>query len=563
MKRTQLSSIRIVQTKAVFVVVMLVTCGRQASADFIFGPAQNLGPVVNSSSGEGTVSVSADRLEMYFSSNRPGGLGYEDLWVSTRQDVDDPWGPPVNLGPPVDSSYRESYPSVSADGLTLYFSDYFYRPDRPGGVGGHDLWVATRPSRNDPWGEPTNLGAGVNSPVDDEAPSLSHDGLTLIFSSERAGTRGWDDLWMCTRPTTQDPWSQPVNLGPVVNSDFYELYGQLSPDGLMLFFESDRPGGLGGYDIWVTRRKSHQDPWGPPANVGPPINTVGEDGLGTLSADGKTLYFASDRPGGWGSFDMWQAEILPVVDFNGDGNVDGQDLLILAKYWGTDEQLCDIGPMPWGDGVVDLQDLIALADHVGKQAYDPTLIAHWAFDETEGDIAYDGAGGHHGVFEGVPTWQPDGGVIDGALQLDGCDDCIMTPLELDPGAGPFSVFAWVKGGAPGQVIVSQASGPKWLLVGDDGVLATELLPPGGRKALVSEAIIVDGNWHHVGLTWDGLVKTLYVDDMAVAQEEHFSLAALETNLYLGATGPGKRGRAATFFAGLIDDVCIFNRLVRP
>lgn len=205
-------------------VTMLAVVGG-ARADFAFGPPQNLGPVVNSSAAEGTVSVSADGLEMYFLWNRPGGLGYEDLWLSTCQDANDPWGPPVNLGPPVNSSYRESYPSVCADGLTLYFSDCFYGLDRPGGVGGHDLWMATRASQNDPWEEPTNLGTGINSSADEEAPPISHDGLTLVFSSERAGTRDFDDLWMCTRPTTQDPWGLPVNLGPAVNSDSYEIYG--------------------------------------------------------------------------------------------------------------------------------------------------------------------------------------------------------------------------------------------------------------------------------------------------------------------------------------------------
>ena len=83
-----------------------------------------------------------------------------------------------------------------------------------------------------------------------------------------------------------------------------------------------------------------------------------------LSPDGSMLYFTSDRPGGVGGYDLWQVSIEPVVDLNGDGNVNGADLSIIADHWGTDDSLCDIGPMPWGDGIVDVQDLIVLAKYL-------------------------------------------------------------------------------------------------------------------------------------------------------------------------------------------------------
>jgi hypothetical protein len=428
-------------------------------------------------------------------------------------------------------------------------------------VGGHDLWVATRPSRNDPWGEPTNLGAGVNSPVDDEAPSLSHDGLTLLFSSQRAGTRGWDDLWMCTRPTTEDPWDQPVNLGPVVNSDFYELYGQLSPDGLVLFFESDRPGGLGAYDLWMTRRQNRQDSWGPPVNVGSPVNTIGEDGLGAVSADGRTLYFSSDRPGGWGSFDMWRAPIVPIVDFNGDGNVDGKDLLVMAEHWGEDARLCDIGPMPWGDGVVDVEDLKVLAEYIGKEIIDPTLVAHWPLDEGEGIVTHDSAGGNDGTLMGTPVWKPAGGAVGGALEFNGTT-FVAAPFVLNPKEGPFSVLLWVKGGAPGQAIISQQTGYDWLLVDPaTGALMTELCS-GGRqsRALHSDTVVADENWHRVAFTWDGTHRSLYVDDLLVAEDTDVALAACNGGLSIGC---GKSAAPHSFFTGLVDDVRIYNRVVKP
>jgi len=85
-----------------------------------------------------------------------------------------------------------------------------------------------------------------------------------------------------------------------------------------------------------------------------------------ISADGKSLLFCSNRAGDYGDYDIYQASIDPVVDLNGDGSVDAVDIRIMADNWGTDEPLCDIGPMPWGDGKVDAQDLIVLAEHMLK-----------------------------------------------------------------------------------------------------------------------------------------------------------------------------------------------------
>jgi hypothetical protein len=79
------------------------------------------------------------------------------------------------------------------------------------------------------------------------------------------------------------------------------------------------------------------------------------------------LYFHSDRVGGFGNFDLWQAPVIPIVDLNGDGIVDATDMCIMVDHWGTDNELCDIGPMPWGDGIVDVQDLIVLAEHLFEE----------------------------------------------------------------------------------------------------------------------------------------------------------------------------------------------------
>ena len=344
------------------VVAAIVTGGGSANADFTFGTPTNMGPTVNSSSGDWSPSISADGLTLYFNSNRPGGYGDYDLWVTTRPTVYDPWGTPVNLEPTVNSSAWEAFPSISADGLSLFFES-----PRPGGYGSFDLWVTTRATTDDPWGTPVNLGPTVNSSSNDATPGISADGLSLFFESDRSGGYGNFDILVTTRTTIDADWSAPVNLGATVNSSAWDGGPRISADGLLLYFFSRRPDGYGNYDLWVTTRETTNDDWGIPVNLGPTVNNSAGEGLGSISADGLLLFFDSDQPGGVGGVDLWQAPIITIVDFNGDGIVDAADICIMVDYWGTDESLCDIGPMPWGDGIVDVQDLIILAEHLFEE----------------------------------------------------------------------------------------------------------------------------------------------------------------------------------------------------
>jgi hypothetical protein len=199
------------------------------------------------------------------------------------------------------------------------------------------------------------------------------------------------------------------------------------------------------------------------------------------------------------------------------------------------------------------------------------VIAYWKLDEAEGNIARDIAGDSHGVLHGQPQWQPEGGMKAGALQLDGIDDYVSTDFVIDPADGPFSIFAWIKGGAPGQGIISQAdgngTGETWL--GTEAVagkLMTGLVPPQAGRAfpqpLVAESIITDDQWYRVGLVWDGSYRTLYVDDIEVARDMNAQngLTGSDGGLHIGA---GKNLVPGTFWSGLIDDIRIYNRVVSP
>jgi hypothetical protein len=242
--------------------------------------------------------------------------------------------------------------------------------------------------------------------------------------------------------------------------------------------------------------------------------------------------------------------------------VDIRDLLTLIEHWGQDDPLCDIGPMPWGDGKVDEKDLDVLMRYWGQEAYDPSLIAHWALDETSGTVATDSAGTNDGTLLGDPAWQPSGGKLGGALLFDGVGACVNASFVLDPGAGPFSVFAWVKGGAPGQTVLSQGESVNWLMAeAVTGALMTGLGSSGRKgRVLGSQAPITEGNWHRVGFVWDGSNRILYVDDVEVAEDTLTGLGESAGVLYIGA---GSNRAPGTFWSGLIDDVRIYDRVVRP
>jgi hypothetical protein len=249
-------------------------------------------------------------------------------------------------------------------------------------------------------------------------------------------------------------------------------------------------------------------------------------------------------------------------DFNGDEIVDSVDLGILVEHWQTDYLLCDIAPPPYGDGVVDVQDLIEVTEHLFEEVHPPGLIAYWKLDEVEGIVAADQAGTNNGTLVGDPLWQPGGGKVGGALRLDGTDDYVVTEFVLDPSQRPFSVFAWVQGGAPGQVILAQDKGANWLAAEtSQGALATELKGVGrAGKPLTSSAIFTDGAWHRVGLVWDGANRILYLDGAEVARDTQAGLSGSTGNLFIGA---GSTLDAGTFWSGLIDDVRIYNRAVQP
>lgn len=275
-------------------------------AEKIYRSPVNLGPNVNTGSHEGSPDISADGMTLYFDAyNRPGGLGGWDIWMSDANSPHRDFSPAEPLPPPVNGWFDDSGPCISDDGLTLYFAS-----NRLGGSGDFDIWVATRQTTEDPWGQPINLGPTVNSPYYDNHPSISADGLTLYIDSRRPSVLGltwYTDIYVSRRTSVHGQWSTPEPLTDI-NALWYNDYSpDISSDDLTLYYDSY----LAGRDLWVMSRADPNAAWQPPTHLGVPFNTAGIDTDPSLSADGSRLYFVSNRTGGQGGFDIW---VMPMKE---------------------------------------------------------------------------------------------------------------------------------------------------------------------------------------------------------------------------------------------------------
>jgi hypothetical protein len=254
-------------------------------------------PDFNGPALDGCPFVSRHGMTFYMASNRPGGLGGIDIWVSTRPGTDDPWGSPVNVGAPVNSTANDFCPTISRDGYLFYFVS-----NRPGGCGGDDIYVTRL--RPDGWDPVQNVGCDVNSAANEASPfplPERDDGPVLYFSSTRSG--GGDLFRSESHGGVFGPPSPIAELNDPTAAD-----GQpnLRRDGLEIFFFSTRPGTLGMADLYSATRESTSDPWSTPVNLGPNVNSAdGAETRPSLSWDGTTLYFGSTRPGGEGNADHY------------------------------------------------------------------------------------------------------------------------------------------------------------------------------------------------------------------------------------------------------------------
>jgi outer membrane protein OmpA-like peptidoglycan-associated protein len=253
----------------------------------------NMGPNINSANDEYWPNLSADEKMMVYTMllpidvNNPvfRGNRQEDLYFSMFEG--DAWQPARDVGPPLNTPDNEGAQSISGNGMLMVFTGCM----RDDGYGMCDLYFSE--NRNGIWTIPRNIGAPVNSKYSEKQPALSSDGRTVYFSSDRPGGLGQFDLWKSTLGN-DGKWSRPENLGANINSSGFDQSPFIHPDNKTMYFSSTGWPGMGNYDIFLSRRSSDTS-WTEPVNLGYPINTHhSEQGL-IVNSRANRAYFSSNR----------------------------------------------------------------------------------------------------------------------------------------------------------------------------------------------------------------------------------------------------------------------------
>lgn len=288
--------------------------GGSAPLESVYFNAANLPTAVNTLNRDVGASLNASGTRLFFASDGPDYVALPKLMVSDL--VDGAWQPARLLDIPQETeffAFRRA-PEITFDEHTLYFTRAILS----------GIFVAqTRIWRSDyvngAWQQPVDLGGPVNfpDPITITAdPSLTLDGNTMYFSSDRPGGHGGTDIWVTQR--IGGVWQEPQNLGPVVNSPANDSEPCIAPDSETLYFSSGRQGGFGSSDLWVTHRVDGQ--WTQPANLEVGVNSTGSEREPFVSRDGRYLFFTGIRDGGQGLSDIWYARRFgepEVTDLSG------------------------------------------------------------------------------------------------------------------------------------------------------------------------------------------------------------------------------------------------------
>lgn len=253
---------------------------------------------VNTAATEGCPYESPNGRSLFFASNRAGQL---DVWVSTRLGNGD-WGAPERLPAPVNTGANEFCPTPLPGGGLLFVST---RDDGQNCGGGTSDLYQSHPLPSGGWAEPEHLGCTVNSAGNEFSPSyVPARGGMLFFSSNRSGLFR---LYVSQRGN-DGSWAAPTEMAGL-NMDGYDTSRpNVSADGRVIVFDSNRPGGLGQFDIWYAHRQKVGAAWSDPVNLGPAVNSDASESRATLSRNGQRLYFGSTRSGFEGASDLFVTE---------------------------------------------------------------------------------------------------------------------------------------------------------------------------------------------------------------------------------------------------------------
>jgi outer membrane protein OmpA-like peptidoglycan-associated protein len=279
--------------------------GKELVADSSQLIIENLGPSINSPFPDYVPVISADETVLIFTSRRPNttggkqdpadGLYYEDLYISYKQNGS--WTIPVNMGDNVNSKLHDACIGLSPDGQKLFI----YRA-RPGKRNSGDIFVSNL--EGDKWSSPIAMSNPINSDSWEPSATITADEKTIYFSSDRPGGLGGTDIY-CSKLQENGEWGEAVNLGPSINTPLDDDAPYIHPDGKTLYFSSKGHKTMGGFDIFSTVFDSEKNQWSEPKNAGYPINTADDDIYFVWSTDGSKGYFSSWRDDTYGDKDLY------------------------------------------------------------------------------------------------------------------------------------------------------------------------------------------------------------------------------------------------------------------
>jgi Tol biopolymer transport system component len=269
----------------------------------------NLGESINSEYPEYSASVSADGNTLIFTSRRPeckgkkqdpeDGKFYEDIFISKRDSISGNWLAAEPIDGPINTEGHDASMSLSPDGKQIYV----YK--NTGMRGSGDI-LMSKLSKTGKWGEAKPVEGDVNTSYFESSACVSPDGKTLYFVSEREkGGFGMGDIYMSKREGKNE-WGKAVNLGPIINNEYDQIGVFVHPDGKTLYFASNSPDAIGGYDLFKSSLENGL--WSKPENLGYPINTFGDERFFCMSTDGKRAWISSDREGSSGELDIWEVD---------------------------------------------------------------------------------------------------------------------------------------------------------------------------------------------------------------------------------------------------------------
>ncbi|MHC4083985.1 MAG: LamG-like jellyroll fold domain-containing protein, partial [Planctomycetota bacterium] len=472
---------------ALAVVVILGICGSVSYGWSTPVPVSE----VNTQYQEYSPFLSSDGLSLYFARGMTSGYYYFRIFEATRQQ---PYGPFTSVNQVLSSGGQHVFcPWVSQDNLRMY---YFAQTENP------ILWqlkVSERASANDPWPLGSDISE-LNALGRLQIPRLTADELTIFFDSPDILGEGSYDLWMASRPDMNSPFDDVTNLAGI-NTTSNEGGGSVSPDGLTIYFHSDRNGS---YHIFKATRQSLAEPFGNVEHLSTFDTPGGHSVHPCISSDGKALYFVR-TPTGEPS-DIYVSYLIPS----------------------------------------------------------PGLIAHWKFDEGNGSIAYDSAGTNDGTIYGA-AWTT--GQLGGALNFDGVDDYVdMADTVKNYLGRNYTVSAWIKANtiSNNKAILSYRhsteGNPVLFSLGqyytnvDFAVRdnSHNLAQPAFVDAITTET------WYHVAGVREENVLNIYVNGVSGIPDSEAFGAIIPDNLKIGATQWGGNP-VSDHFNGAIDDVRIYNR----